>query len=94
MLRVPDATLQILVEGHSNSGQNTRIRQGTGMEATRLNEPQQDEIEELDRGNPEQLVSLQRLFFELPVKNRRLRMELISRRVESSTDKGSPSLFE
>jgi len=94
MLKVPDATLQSLVEEHSNSGQNIRIRQGTAMETKRLNESQQNEIEELDWGNPEQLVSLQRLVCELLVKNQRLRMELISRGVESSTDKGSPSLFE
>jgi hypothetical protein len=94
MLKIPDATLQILVEGHSNSGQNIRIRQGTAMETRRLNESQQNEIEELDWGNPEQFVSLQRLVCELLVKNQRLRMELISRRVESSTDKGSPSLLE
>jgi hypothetical protein len=94
MLKVSDATLQSLVEGYSNSGQNIRSRQGTAMETKRLNESQQNEIEELDWGNPEQLVSLQRLVCELLVKNQRLRMELISRGVESSTDKGSPSLFE
>jgi hypothetical protein len=38
MLKIPDATLQILVEGHSNSAQNVPICQGTAMETKRLNE--------------------------------------------------------
>jgi hypothetical protein len=53
------------------------------METKRPSEPQQNAIEELDRGNPERLSSLQRLVCELLAKNQRLRMELMAERVES-----------
>jgi transcriptional regulator with GAF, ATPase, and Fis domain len=43
------------------------------------------EIGDLDWGNPERLANLQRLVCELLAKNQRLRIELMARRVESST---------
>ena len=64
------------------------------METKRLNDSQQNEMEDLDWGNPERLASLQRLVCELLVKNQRLRIDLMTWRVESSTNKVSGSLFE
>jgi hypothetical protein len=56
------------------------------METKLLGEYRKNEAEELDWGNPERLASLQRLVIELLVKNQRLRMELMARRVELDTD--------
>jgi hypothetical protein len=43
------------------------------------------EIVDLGWGNPERLANLQKLVCELLAKNQRLRIELMARRVESST---------
>jgi hypothetical protein len=56
------------------------------METKPLGESWKDEAEELDWGNPQRLASLQRLVIELLIKNQRLRMELIARRVELDAD--------
>jgi hypothetical protein len=56
------------------------------METKRLGECWKNEADELGWGNPERLASLQRLVYELLVKNQTLRMELMARRVELETD--------
>jgi hypothetical protein len=46
--------------------------------------PQENEIEELERGNAERLSNLQRLVCELLAKNQCLRMELMAERTKSA----------
>jgi hypothetical protein len=63
------------------------------METKRFIEFQENEIEELERGNVDRLSSLQRLVCELLAKNHRLRMVLMTQRVDSRPD-NSASLSE
>jgi hypothetical protein len=53
------------------------------METKGPSEPQESEIEELERGNVDRLSNLQRLVCELLAKNQRLRMELMAERAKS-----------
>jgi hypothetical protein len=64
------------------------------METKRPGKSPRNEIEEPNLGNLERLSSLRKLVCELLVQNQKLRMELMAQMVESSTDKGSVSLFE
>jgi hypothetical protein len=64
------------------------------METKGPSEPQENEIEELERGNLERLSNLQRLVCELLAKNQRLRMELMAERAKSGHDKGSALFSE
>jgi hypothetical protein len=59
------------------------------METKGPSKPQENEIEELERGNVERLSNLQRLVCELLAKNQSLRMQLIAERDKSGHDKGS-----
>ena len=64
------------------------------METKGPSEPQENEVEEVERGNVEVLSNLQRLVCELLAKNQCLRMELMAERAKSGHAKGSAMFSE